>query len=406
MDRNQINITSKRMTEARAALIMDYPFFGYLSLRLQLACAPCGTACTDGERLIFDPEFEKELKTDQEMQFVILHEILHCALGHCTRRGSRSAKLFNIACDTVVNSTILEMWGLDTFPVAGSEPVHLAPNGEEGRNYSAEEVYDMLLKQESQPSCRDRPGSQKTPGKAAASPSPLDNHDIWDAIQDSTVISNTWNRNILEASEQCSGQNGPAEMPPVIRKIMDKLLKASKADWKQILHDFLQFDTFDYTFSPPDRRFSGEDFILPAFNIDEEQGAASGLWVCIDTSGSISDQQLAEVLAEVQDAMRQAGLTGTVSFFDTTVSDPVPFTTEEEFREIVPQGGGGTDFDIIFEYLRENIYPELPRAILIFTDGYVLSWPREEDAMGVPVLWLIKNDCNTDVPWGILAVLD
>ena len=104
--------------------------------------------------------------------------------------------------------------------------------------------------------------------------------------------------------------------------------------------------------------------------------------------------------------MRQAGLTGTVSFFDTTVSDPVPFTTEEEFREIVPQGGGGTDFDIIFEYLRENIYPELPRAILIFTDGYVLSWPREEDAMGVPVLWLIKNDCNTDVPWGILAVLD
>ena len=67
MDRNQINITSKRMTEARAALIMDYPFFGYLSLRLQLACAPCGTACTDGERLIFDPEFEKELKTDQEM---------------------------------------------------------------------------------------------------------------------------------------------------------------------------------------------------------------------------------------------------------------------------------------------------------------------------------------------------
>ena len=86
---------------------MDYPFFGYLSLRLQLACAPCGTACTDGERLIFDPEFEKELKTDQEMQFVILHEILHCALGHCTRRGSRSAKLFNIACDTVVNSTIL-----------------------------------------------------------------------------------------------------------------------------------------------------------------------------------------------------------------------------------------------------------------------------------------------------------
>ena len=194
------------MTEARAALIMDYPFFGYLSLRLQLACAPCGTACTDGERLIFDPEFEKELKTDQEMQFVILHEILHCALGHCTRRGSRSAHLYNIACDTVVNSIILDMWGLGTLLVAGSEPVHLAPNGEEGRKYNAEEVYEMLLKQGPQSSPISNPKIQKASDNTAASP--LDNHDIWDAIRDSTGIDNQWSRNILDASSLCSGRNG------------------------------------------------------------------------------------------------------------------------------------------------------------------------------------------------------
>lgn len=392
------------MTEARAALIMDYPFFGYLSLRLQLACAPCGTACTDGERLIFDPEFEKELKTDQEMQFVILHEILHCALGHCTRRGSRSAHLYNIACDTVVNSIILDMWGLGTLLVAGSEPVHLAPNGEEGRKYNAEEVYEMLLKQGPQSSPISNPKIQKASDNTAASP--LDNHDIWDAIRDSTGIDNQWSRNILDASSLCSGRNGLTEMPPVMREIMDRLLKASKADWKQILHDFLQYDFYDYSFSPPDRRFSSEDFFLPAFNIDEEQAAAAGLWVCIDTSGSISNQQLAEVLAEVQDAMGQAGLAGTVSFFDTAITDPVPFTTVEEFRKVIPKGGGGTDFNIIFQYLRENIYPELPRAILIFTDGYVYDWPKEEDAMDVPVLWLIKKGCNTDIPWGRLAELE
>lgn len=70
----------------------------------------CGTACTDGERLIFDPDFAARLKTEKEMQFVILHELLHCVLEHCTRVSNRDSEFYNIACDIVVNSTILSMW--------------------------------------------------------------------------------------------------------------------------------------------------------------------------------------------------------------------------------------------------------------------------------------------------------
>lgn len=396
MDKNKVAITAKRMAEARAALIRDNPFFGYLSLHLQLTCAPCSTAATDGSRLYFDPEFAEKLKSDREMEFVILHEILHCVLEHCTRRGTRDQNLYNIACDIVVNSTILHMWGLTTMKVADFEPMHLAPDGREGHEYNAEEVYDMLLRQ-----------SPPSPNaKASGSPgTQIDNHDIWDAIRDSGELQDKWTRNVIKASGQCGLGSDLNEMPPIIRKIMDQLLQRSKEDWKQILHDFIQYDEYDYSFLPPDRRFSAGDFFLPAFNIDEEQGSANDIWVCIDTSGSISQKQLREILAEVQDAMRQANLTGSVSFFDTHITDPVPFSTEEEFREIIPTGGGGTSFHIIFRYLRENIYPELPRAILIFTDGYVLGWPDEADAMGVPVLWLIKKGCNTDAPWGRVVEL-
>ena len=109
MDEMKVKNAVRRMTEERALLIKNNPFFGHLSMGLQLACAPCKTACTDGSRLIFDPAFAEKL-SDQELQFVILHEVLHCVFRHCIRGKGLHSVLYNIACDIVVNSTILAMW--------------------------------------------------------------------------------------------------------------------------------------------------------------------------------------------------------------------------------------------------------------------------------------------------------
>lgn len=390
MDQQTVALTAKRMTDARAVLIRDNPFFGHLAMGLQLACGPCGTACTDGERLVFDPEFAQQLRTDREMEFVILHEILHCVLEHCTRVGTRDTELYNIACDIVVNSTILEMWGLQTIRVAGEEPMHLAPDGAEGRLYNAEEVYRMLLSQ-----------SKGDPGNTPMTGGVVDRHDVWKGIQDPGRIRDAWDRKIRNAAKSC-GEG--ASLTASIRKLVEKLNSRSQADWRQLLHDFIQHDTCDYTFLPPDRRFSG-DLFLPAFNIDEDQGSAQDIWVCVDTSGSISDEQLTQVLYEIRDAMRQAGLTGAVSFFDTEITEPQPFTNEEELVKIRPKGGGGTSFHVIFQYLKRKLINQLPKAILVFTDGYVMQWPPEAAALDVPVLWLINKDGNPNVPWGQSAQL-
>lgn len=393
MDQKQMAITAKRMTEARAALVRDNPFFGHLALGLQLACAPCGTACTDGERLIFDPSFAEQLKTETEMAFVVLHEVLHCVLEHCTRSGSRDQELYNIACDVVVNSTILAMWGMTTFQVAGQEVMHLAPDGKEGWQYNAEEIYHMLLSRE-----KGQRGGAGGSGisQAGAGPHTLDRHDIWQGIAQKDRIRDVWNRKILDAAGACQSL---AQLPRSLRKLAESLIHRSKVDWKQMLHDFIQHDTYDYGFLPPDRRFSDVDFFLPAYNIDEDQGSVQNIWVCVDASGSISDEQLWEAMAEVQDAMRQTGMTGMVSFFDTKITEPQPLDMEEKFQMSIPKGGG-TSFHVIFDYLKENLSDQLPKAILVFTDGFVWDWPKEEDAMGVPVLWLICKGGSTKVPWG------
>ena len=104
-------------------------------------------------------------------------------------------------------------------------------------------------------------------------------------------------------------------------------------------------------------------------------------------------------MAEILDAMRQAGLKGRISFFDSNITEPEPFEFENDLKNLTAQGGGGTSFHIIFRYLKEKLYPDLPRAILIFTDGYA-RFPEQKAALDVPVLWLICKGGNADVPWG------
>lgn len=389
MDHLKVKQTVKRMIEARAVLVRDHPFFGHLAMRLKLACAPCETACTDGNRLIFDPEFAEQL-SEQQLQFVILHEVMHCVLEHCTRGKNLHSLLFNIACDTVVNSLILEMWGLTEFKVAGEEVMHLAPDGKEGRLYHAEKIYHMLLQKQKQ--------NYEEENKELNS---FDRHDLWQGICDRIQLQDEWNGRIRNAIKECGDSAG---MPQRIRSVVQELSDRVGLDWKQLLHDFLQFDQYDYTFLPPDRRYAENSFYLPAYNIDEENGAANDIWVCVDTSASISKEELSGAMAEILDAMRQARLKGKISFFDGDITEPEPFETEEEFKKIAPRGGGGTSFQIIFDYLQEKMYPELPVAILIFTDGYA-RWPEKKDAMEVPVLWMICKDGKDDVPWGRVAKL-
>ncbi len=403
MDEMKVKNTVRRMTEERALLIKNNPFFGHLSMGLQLACAPCKTACTDGSRLIFDPAFAEKL-SDQELQFVILHEVLHCVFRHCIRGKGLHSVLYNIACDIVVNSTILAMWGQESMMIAGEKAMHLAPDGKEGREYNAEEIYQMLIHQNHTNGISQMQTAQNNANKSSQmqtdnegfEKSSFDRHDIWQGICDKAQLQDNWNRKIQSAFRQCGDSTG---MPQQVRTIVQDIARRSGLNWKQLLHDFLQSDTYDYNFLPPDRRYAFSDFYLPAYNMDEEHQTADDIWICIDTSGSVTGEELTCTMAEILDAMRQAGLKGRISFFDSNITEPEPFEFENDLKNLTAQGGGGTSFHIIFRYLKEKLYPDLPRAILIFTDGYA-KFPEQKATLDVPVLWLICKGGNADVPWG------
>ena len=88
----------RRLILARMHLLSTHGFFGLLLMHAEFALDfDIETAATDGKKIYFSPSFMDSL-SDKELQFVLMHEIMHIAFGHCLRQGNRDNARFNIAC--------------------------------------------------------------------------------------------------------------------------------------------------------------------------------------------------------------------------------------------------------------------------------------------------------------------
>lgn len=379
---NDLRALSQRLSALRAELLTQFPFFGRLLLHLQFGYAECGTAYTDMRRIIFDPAFAGRL-SDDEMRFVLLHEVLHCVLHHCTRGRSLRRMLYNIACDIVVNSLILEVLQEGSFSVDGSPVMHRAPDGKEGREYSAEQVYEMLLSTAGDPA-------------EALGGGFWDEHTPWEEAEP-VVTDDLWEQHIRTAAKAIGTRSG---IPLGLKRYLREVEAAPTTNWRQVLQDFIRHDRSDFTYARPDYRYQG-DIIMPSFRENVYGEKVDRLWFLIDTSGSIIDEVLTAAFLQIRQALEQIGsLSGELAFFDSEVSAFTPFESVRELEQIEPVGGGGTSFYAIFEKLEERARQQaLPTAIIIFTDGHA-AFPEEAAAMGVPVLWMLTED-GEDPPWGV-----
>ena len=144
LSEEKIKEYNKRLLLSRMRILLNNGFYGLLLMHMILALDEnCETAATDGYRIYFGPNFLDEL-SDNELDFVMMHEILHVVLQHCLREGDRNTERFNIACDIVVNSNILLSNNMDSKSITlkkYGESMHLTPNKDEGYKYTAEEVY-------------------------------------------------------------------------------------------------------------------------------------------------------------------------------------------------------------------------------------------------------------------------
>ena len=387
----------QRLLLSRMRILCNHCFFGLLLMHMRYAVdEETETAYTDGERIVFGTAFLDDLD-DAELDFVMLHEIMHVVLQHCFRGQSYDDHFFNVACDIVVNSNLLLENGMRRSSITLSkygEAMHLTPDGKEGYDFTAEEIYGMLMRT----NARQAPGG-KEKGDLSGQ---WDAHDKWGGGEGKDNLKDLWAKRAQDAAKaiEIRDPSNSRGMLPLMAQRLLGTLEQPQTDWRTILNEFVQEEIVDYTFSPPDRRFDGGDFFLPDFN--EKEDKIENILFMVDTSGSMSDEMITAAYSEVKGALDQFGgkLKGLLGFFDAAVEEPKPFENEKELSIIRPKGGGGTDFAAIFRYVNDKM-EEAPASIIVLTDGYA-PFPPEQMAAGIPTLWLINNEDITP-PWGKIA---
>ena len=238
----------------------------------------------------------------------------------------------------------------------------------------------------------------------------FDDHSKWTLLSDENEgdkaddENQKWLNRILAAKaaveKQLEGKGTTAGAIPASIERLYKELTESRVDWRTLLQNFIQEEVNDYSFTPPDKRFSEFDFFLPDFNDTDVR--VSDILFMVDTSGSVTDEMLNQAISEIKGAIDQYNgkLSGYLGFFDTKVTDPKPFDSVDEMKKIAPIGGGGTSFHVIFNYINDKMIENKPKCIVILTDGYA-EFPSN-DIIDIPVLWLINNNEVTP-PWGTVA---
>ena len=405
-----------KLASARAKLILDKPFLGALVLRLPLVAAGpwCRTTATDARKLYFNPQWIASLSS-AELQFALAHEALHCALGHFARRGHRVQRLWDLACDFAINPLLIDE-GLK--PPLGSQLLSVY------RGMAAEEIYPCLddsLDQETlddhvwdgdeggrggQDEDQNGDEDSDTGGEAAA-PAAGDGetsprvaagdtvdapHDVPPPLtaREKEQLQQQWQRHLAGAAQRA---REAGKLSGNMARLAESAL-APQVSWRAALAQYLsQAARDDYSWLRPSRR-SGEsssEVLWPSL-----RSHAGDIFVALDTSGSISDTDLAQFVGELNAIKGTLPVRITLLACDAALASDAPWVCEPWQELRLPRkfaGGGGTAFAPVFEWLeREGAHPD---ALLYFTDGEA-EFPKL--APYYPVLWLIKG--KAPVPWG------
>ena len=389
----------EKLITARVGLLLRASFFGNLATRLKLVNADewCSTAATDGRNFYYNSRFINMLRP-KEIEFLFGHEVLHCVYDHFGRRGDRDPMLFNVANDFAVNGD-LKKHRVGEFIT--SVPC-LYDSKYEGM--SSEEIYDDLYKNAEKISLQDLidkllddhldgegdggddEGKDDKEGKGKRPKiSPEERQKIRDEIKEAVLAA-------------AAASDGAGNLPAGVKRLIQDMT-APKMNWRELLRMQLESTIkSDFTWMRASRRGWHMDAVMPGMKNDEMIDIA----IAIDASGSIDERMLKDFLSEVQGIMDQfQSYKIHILTFDTRVYNPETYNSDnlDTICDYEVKGGGGTDFDCIFEYLKEEQIE--PKRLVVFTDGYPFgSWGDENYA---DTVWIIHGNTTVVPPWGQYA---
>jgi predicted metal-dependent peptidase len=365
------------------------------------------TACTDGVNKYYGEAFVLTL-SEPEMNGIVLHENGHVMLRHMPMYRHLyeiDAARANKACDYVING-----WIVDTDPQG--KFARLPKGGlynPDYTNLTVKEIFDLLKEEDEQGNggkpCEDgepgegegegsqpgegseagegdgsQPGEGGQPGKGGQpgegtgdGGGGFDEHD-WEGTDEAEEVlggSDEVGKLVEQAIREGSTLVGKLK-GNVNRRITDSV--TPKIDWSVVYQDFMQSISNGRgtaSWRQFNRRFLAKPFGMLMPHQYEE--AIKEVILGVDASGSITDEALASVTAEMVKIVESVNPEVIrILWWDAEVQKEQIIRRDQSsnIKHLVEAtGGGGTRMSCVSEYIIANGLK--PDCVTIFTDGYV-----------------------------------
>jgi predicted metal-dependent peptidase len=347
-----------KLMKAKIELMTRSAFISTISLSARhIITDTVPTAEVSGTTIKYNPTFIEKLSVGQ-FAGLMAHECWHLAFQHASRRGNRCPDVWNVAGDYIIN------WMLN------KNGFELPPNGcldaKYGDGWSTDTVYDDLMK--NNPNCGNQLTMKDLPPNAPGEEAPGANSDVVNAI----VRAKT--------QAQISGGQHAGDIPGEILRTIDKLLNPV-LPWPVILNRFLdQRVREEYSWARRNRRYRAA--YLPSLH----SYGLGHLTFAIDTSGSVSDDELTAMLSEIKgirDVFNPERMT--IIDCDSEIHAVHDVNQNTNIMDLAFTGGGGTSFQPVLDYVDKHP----TQALIYFTDLYGEKELKEVD---YPILWI----CNSE----------
>ncbi|MFK7937016.1 MAG: VWA-like domain-containing protein [Saprospiraceae bacterium] len=312
---------------------------------------------------------EERISALAQIGYVWIHEISHVLREHGIRAQelNADAELWNMAADYEINDSV---WDGLRMPRAFPGITPQQQNFPAGQ--IAEFYYKKLLKRRTKKKGK-MPQNGMDEGSGVhgqARPWEVTAQTTGEAQQLTDVEIKMIKKSVAQEMQRARAAIG--NLPGNWAKWIDDTLRP-KVNWHKVLSHRMSMaintglgSRIDYTFTRPSRRQAIYNPILtPSLRGD----LAARIAVVVDTSGSMSAQQLGQAMAEVSQVLKTFQIPVTIIPCDVRAYEPIRLNVSDNVFSIQQMtGGGGTDMRVgIAAALQLKPAPD---SILVLTDGF------------------------------------
>lgn len=381
---------STTIEKAKVRLMLKHPFFGSILLRRPMeATDEIPTACVTAEGAIkYNPDFVESMEFDQ-LLFLLAHEAMHVALAHLPRMKNRDHKLWNVACDAVIND-LLEHEGIGR-PIIGGVRMRGA------KDRTAEEIYEELKQKPPQAqsgsgsSGNGQGDSTQGKGQSAAGTEDLRKEEL-DKYATDADVSQAIAEAKQELAQAAQGARLSGKLSGPVSQLVDKTL-STKVPWRSVLERFMTSKADQRrSWTRPNKRYMPKHY-LPR---RERLPAMGKLVVGIDVSGSVTEDEIAQCLGAVNEIVEVCPPEEIYVVYATTCVEHVDHYMRDDYPiKPEPYGSrGGTDLRCIMKWIEKEVVDA--DLCVVFTDGCT----RFPESLPCETVWAITYRGVTSVPIG------